>query len=313
MSQSERKRSQQQFDEPTLRVSAVARRLGVAPATLRTWDRRYGVGPSGRTNGKHRRSSPADIARLEIMQRALLAGASTAEAAKFALEAVTDGAVAVPEQPWRRESPEERPCASLLARSLSAAALNLESHRVQLLLEEAIETVGPAIAWQDIVRPVLTAIGEGWRARNAGAEPQQLLAAMGLAALHRATPVVSQPRNHHPVLLADAPGERPDLAVPAVAAELARRGINSMAFGGNLPAEAVIAVVRRTGPAAVVLCAQRPGLADGAVFRRLARSRARCRLFACGPGWQDVPLPGIVEPLPTASATVERISHVLIG
>ena len=33
-----------------LSVAAVARRLGVAPATLRTWDRRYGIGPSGHTD-----------------------------------------------------------------------------------------------------------------------------------------------------------------------------------------------------------------------------------------------------------------------
>ena len=35
-----------------LGVAAVARRLGVAPATLRTWDRRYGVGPT-RARGGH--------------------------------------------------------------------------------------------------------------------------------------------------------------------------------------------------------------------------------------------------------------------
>ena len=29
--------------QPRLTVAAVARRLGVAPATLRTWDRRYGL------------------------------------------------------------------------------------------------------------------------------------------------------------------------------------------------------------------------------------------------------------------------------
>ncbi|GDY29284.1 MerR family transcriptional regulator [Gandjariella thermophila] len=73
--------------EPALTVAAVARRLGVAPATLRTWDRRYGLGPSGHTTGRHRRYGPKDIARLELMQQALLRGASPAEAARYALAA----------------------------------------------------------------------------------------------------------------------------------------------------------------------------------------------------------------------------------
>ena len=41
--------------ELLLPVAAVARRLGVAPATLRTWDRRYGLGPSVHAPGAHRR------------------------------------------------------------------------------------------------------------------------------------------------------------------------------------------------------------------------------------------------------------------
>lgn len=76
---------------PTLPVAAVARRLGVAPSTLRTWDRRYGLGPSGHTDGRHRRYGPADVGRLELMQRALLRGASTAEAARFALQRLPRG------------------------------------------------------------------------------------------------------------------------------------------------------------------------------------------------------------------------------
>jgi len=46
-----------------LTVSAVAHRLGVAPATLRTWARRYGLGPSEHSAGEHRRYSAADLAR----------------------------------------------------------------------------------------------------------------------------------------------------------------------------------------------------------------------------------------------------------
>src|SRR3954466_15566459 len=65
-------------------VAAVARALGVAPATLRTWDRRYGVGPSGHREGEHRRYTEVDLGRLEVMRQLLLQGGATAAAARAA-------------------------------------------------------------------------------------------------------------------------------------------------------------------------------------------------------------------------------------
>ncbi|SDS80126.1 MerR family transcriptional regulator [Paraoerskovia marina] len=72
---------------PALTVAAVARRLGVAPATLRTWDRRYGLGPSGRTAGSHRRYTAEDVARLLVMRGLTLEGVAPVDAAQAALEA----------------------------------------------------------------------------------------------------------------------------------------------------------------------------------------------------------------------------------
>ncbi len=77
--------------EPTLTVSAVARRMGVAPPTLRTWDRRYGLGPSGHTAGAHRRYTSGDVARLLVMRRLTLEGVSPADAAKIAKATLVQG------------------------------------------------------------------------------------------------------------------------------------------------------------------------------------------------------------------------------
>lgn len=74
---------------PVLTVAAVARRLGVAPATLRTWDRRYGLGPSEHTAGAHRRYTAADVERLSLMRRLTLEGLPPAEAASLALAGET--------------------------------------------------------------------------------------------------------------------------------------------------------------------------------------------------------------------------------
>src|ERR1039458_1572742 len=66
-------------------VGAVARRLGVAPSTLRTWNRRYGIGARELSPGRHRRYTAEDITRLEHMQRLILLGAAPADAARAAL------------------------------------------------------------------------------------------------------------------------------------------------------------------------------------------------------------------------------------
>jgi len=69
------------MEEELLTVAAVARRIGVAPATLRTWDRRYGLGPSTHEAGEHRRYCPQDLAILTAMRKLITAGVAPAEAA----------------------------------------------------------------------------------------------------------------------------------------------------------------------------------------------------------------------------------------
>jgi len=53
---------------PLWTAAAVARRLGVAPATLRSWSLRYGIGPMDHFPGRHRRYSDADVAELDAMR-----------------------------------------------------------------------------------------------------------------------------------------------------------------------------------------------------------------------------------------------------
>ncbi|MFI1507707.1 MerR family transcriptional regulator [Streptomyces sp. NPDC020597] len=75
-------------DEAGLTTGALARRLGVAPTTLRSWDRRYGIGPVVRDDGRHRRWRPGDVAVLEAMCRLTASGVPPADAARAAKEAI---------------------------------------------------------------------------------------------------------------------------------------------------------------------------------------------------------------------------------
>jgi DNA-binding transcriptional MerR regulator len=86
-------------DPLALPVGTVARLLGTAASTLRTWDRRYGLGPSGRIGGSHRRYTPEDVARLTLMRSLLGRGAGPAEAARVAAGTARDQLPAVPVGP----------------------------------------------------------------------------------------------------------------------------------------------------------------------------------------------------------------------
>ncbi|MGW4897257.1 MerR family transcriptional regulator, partial [Kitasatospora sp. NPDC004240] len=72
-------------DEAGLPTGGVARRLGVSPTTVRSWERRYGIGPARREPGHHRRWSAEDIAVLEAMCRLTARGVRPGEAARAAL------------------------------------------------------------------------------------------------------------------------------------------------------------------------------------------------------------------------------------
>ncbi len=311
----------------TLSVAAVARRLGVAPATLRTWDRRYGLGPSDHTTGRHRKYAPPDVARLELMQRALLRGASSAEAAKYALAGPVRAPLAAERAPLAAASASltggeldggsasaggrglRLQAANRRARGVGRAALAMDSAAVQALLADAIEADGVIATWDEVVRPVMAAIAARWEHSGAGVEVSHLVEECVLAAVVRATPIVTSPRNHRPVLLACMPDERHGLPLYPLAAVLAQRGVGARQLGAALPADALASAVRRTAPAAVVLWAQLPRYADPGVVTALPRTRQQVRVFAGGPGWERgvVPQPAErIDDLASAADAVER-------
>ncbi|WP_235999444.1 MerR family transcriptional regulator [Qaidamihabitans albus] len=320
-------------------VASVARRLGVAPSTLRTWDRRYGLGPSRHTGGRHRRYGPDDIGRLELMQRALLRGASTAEAARYALERMpkseqpggpvpaepsvptaslrietSDGDVVLPaEEPPHARGDGAHPGLARLARRLSTAALAMDAPAVQQTLAEAITGHGVLDAWEGVLAPVLEALSGGRQRSQTGAEVHYLLTECVFAALVRATPVLADPRNERPVFLGCVPGERNGLPLYVLAAAFGERRVVTQLFGGPLPADVLTVAVRRSAPAAVVLWAQRGSVVEPRLFTRILRGRQRSRLFAYGPGWAEGDLPGKVELLGGLRDAVDRIEYVLLG
>ena len=335
--------------DPPLTVAVVARRLGVAPATLRTWARRYGLGPSGHAAGAHRRYSPADLARLQRMRRLTHEGVSPAEAARAALAGrdgprtappattpaaapdlpagppdtptalldaspvAADPAPADPSPaspgpvadvpapaagPLRRGRGRGGPGGRVLAlpgadatvRGLGRAAMALDSATVLATVRAELARHGVVRTWDEVLRPVLSAVGARWAATGDGIEVEHLLADCVVTVLREVSGAVAPPAGR-PVLLACAPDEQHVLPLHAVAAGLAERGLGTRVLGAAMPASALEASVRRTGPAVLFLWSQRRGTADHQVLGRLPVTRPPTAVVVGGPGWRPAQLP----------------------
>ncbi|BAJ27749.1 MULTISPECIES: MerR family transcriptional regulator [Kitasatospora] len=296
----------------------VARRLGVSPTTVRSWERRYGIGPAERAAGRHRRWTARDVAVLEEMCRLTASGLPPAEAARLALGPAV--LLPAPTDPAPPAAPASPPAAQPLVpqplvpspavpapagevrpevRGLARAARRLDSAEVAGLLRTGVERLGAVAAWTDVMAPALRAAGRRWAADGGEryVEVEHLLSWHVSSALRRvAEPPVDA--GGSPVLLAAMPGEQHTLALEAVAAGLAERGLPFRIFGAALPAGALAEAVRRTGPAAVLLWSQTRATADPAPARAVAATawgtrgaRVRPVLLAAGPGWQRATRP----------------------
>lgn len=297
---------------PGLPVAAVARRLGVAPATLRTWARRYGLGPSTHAAGAHRRYSERDLARLETMRRLVREGVPPGDAARAALAGAP-----VPAPRPRRAGPGGRvlalPGAEEAARGLGRAGMALDSRTVTSAVREELAVRGVVATWEQVLRPVLEAVGDRWAATGEGVEVEHLLADCIAVALREVAEQAHEPLGGRPVLLTCAPDEQHALPIHALAAGLAERGIGSRTLGPALPADALQAAVRRTGPALLFVWSQLPGTADPSVLADLPVMRPPTVLVVGGPGWHRKQLPERVHVADDLAAALDLVEEAVAG
>jgi DNA-binding transcriptional MerR regulator len=317
-----------------LTVGAVAQRLGVAPATLRTWGHRYGLGPSGHAAGKHRRYTPEDVARLDLLRKLMLNGVTVSEAARIVTQPdvdlssvtstpdsaaapkrfhiVADGEVADTQEPivnptqnLSEENVVSLDSAKSQIRSLTRAAQMLDGLACERIIEKMLASNGVIWSWDNVIHPVLVAAGEHWEKTGEGVEVEHMLSEALTSQFKRVAGAVQEPVNARPVVLACAPHDMHSLPIYAIAAGLAEHGIASRVLGPRMPGEALAVACNRIGPSAVVVWSQTIGTADVEVWNSLSNQRPAPLKMSAGPGWSDELPDGVVGSRNFSSTLVE--------
>ena len=265
--------------EELLTVAAVARRLGVAPATLRTWARRYGIGPTDHESGSHRRYCPEDLAKLTTMRRLIIAGMSPAEAAEKALTVKS----AIKMEKIVGGFSDRRDVID----ALHSAANALDKSFIESTLRNDIEKNGVIHSWQEVIVPVLVMLGKSWEETGEGIEIEHFFSETLKRVLRERASMIQKPINPRPVLVASVGEEMHSLAIHALTAALAERNIECHFLGARTPFAALEAMVEKFAPPAIFLWAQLVENADPNFFRNLPAVRPAPRILLGGPGWRE--------------------------
>lgn len=257
-------------------VGRVATMLGIPAATLRSWEIRYGLEPSHRSVGRHRRYTRDDIERLRRMQRFIRAGTPPREAARLSRTAVPDT------RPELDAAADDDVAAQI--QQLLAAAEDFRLSSVAAVLDQCFACRGVQAGWQQVIAPALRQLDERFRRTRDCTDIQIGLAHAAAEAVDRH---VGRHRLRHdganPVLLVCGPHERHQLPLNILQAVLLERGLPAVLLGPDVPADAVLRAVERTSPRAVIIWSMMARSGQDELRRRIADGGVPT--CAAGPGW----------------------------
>jgi MerR family transcriptional regulator, light-induced transcriptional regulator len=227
-----------------VRVGELARRVGVAPETLRAWERRYGVLRPSRTPGGYRVYGAEDELRAQRMRELIESGWAAGQAA----HAVTA------DETMSEPAPYNGLPFGASSDQLLDALLGFDCAMVQAAFDRVFAVRSMDAALRDVVLPALHEIGERWARGD-----------VTIAQEHFATEVITGrlrglgrewdhglgPR----AILACPAGERHDIGLLCCGLAMHRRGWRVTYLGPDTPADALASAVDAVDPAIVVISA----------------------------------------------------------
>jgi len=219
-----------------LTIQAVSKLLDVPAPTIRSWERRYGVPPTSRSQGGHRRFFPDDLVMLRQMRDEIAKGHRAADAAARVIRAHED------------ESPHQD-----LINDFLHTAYRLDPRGGDALLEHARETLGVETAVTGVLLPAMRQVGVWWETGRCDVAHEHLATEAARAWLNRLLYLGPAPWQSETLILTCGPRDFHTLGLESMGVLLANRGYGCRVLGARTPVKSLSAAVQGTGAAGLLM------------------------------------------------------------
>lgn len=234
------------------RINAVTELTGIPAATLRAWERRYGVPTPARTASSYRLYTDHDVQELKRLRDLCAGGLAIAEAARVVR--------ADRERPAAASTPvsEAPPAFEVAIERIVDGVQRFDVEAIQVEVARAMYLGNAQEVFDRVFAPSLRRVGDLWHDGRISVAQEHLAsevlgdAVRGLARLVQP----SEPRWR--VLLACVEGEEHVIGLRGVAIQLASWGIRSIDLGARTPPRAVADAAQHLNPDAVGLSVTTP-------------------------------------------------------
>lgn len=276
-------------DVPLFNTAAVVQRTGVPAATLRAWERRYGLPKPHRAASGQRLYSERDIQEITWLHRQGEQGVSISRAVSMVRHGYTspsalgghplpatdappsnadDMAVALdtlPDLSSKALDPgrSELPALQRLRRALMRALLDFDAHRAEGVVSEAFGLFGVEDVCLDVIEPALTELGERWGIGEISVAEEHYASAFLRARLFSLMHAYPRDSAGPLVVTACAPHEWHEIGVLMVSLFLVRHGYRVRYLGPNLPVETLVRPLERLRPDLLIFSAHSEAVAAG--------------------------------------------------
>jgi len=233
-------------DEGKYRINVVAQKTGISAATLRAWERRYGIPVPRRTESSYRVYSDEDIALIQRVRSLCNDGMSPSEAAKVVLAEAQQPPMAVVEQGFG--DPYEQ-----VRNQIVSAVEAFDPDAIEMAVNRALTLGSAAVICEQVIVPVMFTIGNLWHSGEITVAQEHLATQILETTARKLIGLMQPPPGSRRVLLACFAEDEHTLPLYAIGLHLVQASFRTVMLGGRTPPAAIRQAVQKLEPACVGL------------------------------------------------------------